>query len=954
MEVDNVKVRSAPESPNSSGLGFDLKLHERHALTNSSLNVVLDKSSDENDGKPRNDAEDWVNKGGASRIIRNSGDGGGQTVITRNVNDFTFGKQLGEGSYSTVVLATDKHTKKQYAVKILDKRHIIKEKKVKYVNIEKHALNRLTNRMGIISLYFTFQDKSSLYFVLDYAANGELLSLIKKNNTINEDCTRHFGAQILDAIKFMHDNGVIHRDIKPENILLDDKLRIQITDFGTARLLEKKTDDSEEYPVDVRAKSFVGTAEYVSPELLESKYCGKPGDIWAFGCILYQMIAGKPPFKATNEYLTFQKITKLQYAFSAGFPLIIRDLIKQILVLQPSRRATIDQIQKHHFFLSVDFTNFDQIWNTPPPEITPYKMTAKSMMKVPELQKSQSQPIIVTRKPMPHRNSESLLKKDGNEDFSASTSTTQSSLSSNGKALNPAAAAAFALHKRDSNQDVEEESRKSTASSRVLTEQDYIPGTNILRPVINTRTNFARAAAKKNQTANTKAKSKVLDVAPRSSVEQAWKQYLNHRDERILKIGPVIIHREQTEPFEKKNKGQLHNTPINLASKLQETNSKNGTGRESFLSKVINGSSTGLRGYESDDNLVDNEVEPDESDSITDYFEIEETELEKSPETKENKSGIRSALFKKILQSANSSTETDIQATPTRQHPLEKPRTCTVIITTHGRVLIFFRNDQEANYRLISEIKLNYPFIQLKEISGTPSKFSKLLPAVGVFAILSKQTTFVFEVEKYEVNLWTDAIAKAKINQYEREKELNETRRNKSGNSSVKSPVLSGAGNERPSTPKQTNSPSFADTSPGKPVTPKTPVNDTKSKNNGQKYGDDKQYNLMLNKIKGKPVRRRPPPPMSPTIDMSTGFLSSNGDSEFLHAAQLAVAQSPKPSTHHSEGGRHSSFTKSGGEHKPTVKHNPNHSRDSDNSQGSKPMITSLNSKFLARSSRKK
>ena len=60
--------------------------------------------------------------------------------------------------------------------------------------------------------------------------------------------------------------------------------------------------------MDVRAKSFVGTAEYVSPELLENKYCGKPGDVWAFGCIIYQMIAGKPPFKATNEYLTFQKL----------------------------------------------------------------------------------------------------------------------------------------------------------------------------------------------------------------------------------------------------------------------------------------------------------------------------------------------------------------------------------------------------------------------------------------------------------------------------------------------------------------------------------------------------------------------------------------------------------------------------------------------------------------------
>lgn len=331
IQASHDAIKSAPQTPNSGSFTFQ---PNKYAMSNTSLNI-LDTPAIEHELKdiigPESvnksaeaikslnldeDLENWNEKGAASKVVDSQN---GVKVIRRTVQDFEFGKQLGEGSYSTVVLATDKITNIKYAVKVLDKRHIIKEKKVKYVNIEKHALNRLSNRVGIVSLYFTFQDKDSLYFVLDYASNGELLSLIKKYNTLSEDCTRHFGAQILDAIKYMHDNGVIHRDIKPENILLDDKLRIQITDFGTARLLEKKNDESEDYPLDVRAKSFVGTAEYVSPELLENKYCGKPGDIWAFGCILYQMIAGKPPFKAANEYLTFQKITKLQYAFSAGF-----------------------------------------------------------------------------------------------------------------------------------------------------------------------------------------------------------------------------------------------------------------------------------------------------------------------------------------------------------------------------------------------------------------------------------------------------------------------------------------------------------------------------------------------------------------------------------------------------------------------------------------------------------
>src|SRR6202012_3226269 len=144
---------------------------------------------------------------------------------------------LGEGSYSTVLAATDRNNGREYAIKVLDKRHIIKEKKVKYVNIEKDTLNRLTEHPGIVRLYYTFQDERSLYFVLDLATGGELLGFLKKMTTFDEECTRFYGAQILDAIEYMHSRGVIHRDLKPENVLLDDQMHVKITDFGTAKLL---------------------------------------------------------------------------------------------------------------------------------------------------------------------------------------------------------------------------------------------------------------------------------------------------------------------------------------------------------------------------------------------------------------------------------------------------------------------------------------------------------------------------------------------------------------------------------------------------------------------------------------------------------------------------------------------------------------------------------------------
>ncbi|XP_014355868.2 3-phosphoinositide-dependent protein kinase 1 isoform X1 [Papilio machaon] len=308
----------------------------------------------------------------------------------RTAKDYIFGKLIGEGCYSTVFLAKDIHTGKEYAIKVCEKLHIIRHKKREYIEREKEALNKLFKAPhGFVKLYCTFQDDERLYFVLSYAKNGELLSYINKVGSFELNVAKFYAAELLLALERMHAEGIIHRDLKPENILLDENMHLQITDFGTAKILPpeeirsnapctvpaESDDDSSDKNDRSRKISFVGTAQYVSPDLLQNRVNTRASDLWAFGCIVYQMISGLPPFRAAAEFLTFQKILKMDYDFPEGFPADAKDLVEKLLVLDHTKRlgaddkATYESIRNHPFFEGIDW---DNIWEQTPPTISPY------------------------------------------------------------------------------------------------------------------------------------------------------------------------------------------------------------------------------------------------------------------------------------------------------------------------------------------------------------------------------------------------------------------------------------------------------------------------------------------------------------------------------------------------------------------------------------------------------
>uniref|UniRef100_A0A8C2H153 3-phosphoinositide-dependent protein kinase 1 n=1 Tax=Cyprinus carpio TaxID=7962 RepID=A0A8C2H153_CYPCA len=251
---------------------------------------------------------------------------------SRKKEDFSFGKILGEGSFSTVG---------------------------KFFVLVARMSEDFAKKMLVMDIFD---------FALSYAKNGELLRYIRKIGSFDETCTRFYTAEIVCALEYLHAMGIIHRDLKPENILLSEDMHIQITDFGTAKQLSADS-------VQTRANSFVGTAQYVSPELLTEKSACKSSDLWALGCIIYQLVAGLPPFRAGNEYLIFQKIIKLEYEFPEKFFPKAKDLVQRLLSLDPRKRLGCEEmggfnpLKGHTFFETISWENLPV---QTPPKLTPY------------------------------------------------------------------------------------------------------------------------------------------------------------------------------------------------------------------------------------------------------------------------------------------------------------------------------------------------------------------------------------------------------------------------------------------------------------------------------------------------------------------------------------------------------------------------------------------------------
>lgn len=263
--------------------------------------------------------------------------------------DFDLRATVGTGTFGRVRVVKIKGSadRSPLALKILKKSEVIRLKQVEHVKAEKQILSMIEHPY-IVNLLQTFQDDKRLFMVMEYVNGGELFSYLRKEGRLPNDHARFYAAEIILAFQYLHGVNVVYRDLKPENLLIDYSGHMKITDFGFAKVVEDRT------------WTLCGTPEYLAPEIIQSKGHSKSVDWWALGILLFEMLAGYPPFYDENPFGIYQKVLAGRIDFPRHFDVKAKDLIKRLLTHDRTKRygclkAGAEDIKKHKWYKNVDW-----------------------------------------------------------------------------------------------------------------------------------------------------------------------------------------------------------------------------------------------------------------------------------------------------------------------------------------------------------------------------------------------------------------------------------------------------------------------------------------------------------------------------------------------------------------------------------------------------------------------
>ncbi|THU74036.1 hypothetical protein C4D60_Mb04t29130 [Musa balbisiana] len=336
------------------------------------------------------------------------------------VDDFELLTMIGKGAFGEVRVCREKETGNVYAMKKLKKSEMLRRGQVEHVKAERNLLAEVDSNC-IVKLYCSFQDNEYLYLIMEYLPGGDVMTLLMRKDTLNEDEARFYIGEAVLAIESIHKHNYIHRDIKPDNLLLDKFGHLKLSDFGLCKPLDcsnfpnlqekditsgrnsggsSHSDERSSAPKRTQqeqlehwqrnrrtltnarigiswnraysclfdmAYSTVGTPDYIAPEVLLKKGYGMECDWWSLGAIMFEMLVGYPPFYSDEPMATCRKIvnwrTHLKFPDEAKLSADAKDLISKLLCNVEQRLGTkgADEIKVHPWFKGTEWDKLYQM-----------------------------------------------------------------------------------------------------------------------------------------------------------------------------------------------------------------------------------------------------------------------------------------------------------------------------------------------------------------------------------------------------------------------------------------------------------------------------------------------------------------------------------------------------------------------------------------------------------------
>ncbi|KAG0234900.1 serine/threonine protein kinase, AGC [Actinomortierella wolfii] len=301
---------------------------------------------------------------------------------------------LGKGDVGKVYLVRQKGTERLYAMKVLSKKEMIKRNKIKRAFAEQEIL-ATSNHPFIVTLYHSFQSEDYLYLCMEYCMGGEFFRALqtRPGKSLPEEDAKFYAAEVIAALEYLHLMGFIYRDLKPESMRIwreDYNCHIMLTDFDLSKqstpagepTVVKNSSPSMPPAIDtkscianLRTNSFVGTEEYIAPEVI--KGCGHTSavDWWTLGILIYEMLFGVTPFKGKDRNATFASILRTEVQFpehpnAQQISSLCKSVIRKLLIKDDTRRlgsrAGASDVKAHPFFKT---TNWALLRHLPPPII---------------------------------------------------------------------------------------------------------------------------------------------------------------------------------------------------------------------------------------------------------------------------------------------------------------------------------------------------------------------------------------------------------------------------------------------------------------------------------------------------------------------------------------------------------------------------------------------------------